>query len=88
MDINTNDEVENNKKNVAMFVNEDHKKNNRIVHWTKGQHICFHSQKHNLDTCNQETSENVKNKQHYTIETVPKSSRLNLTVNSDKHVNI
>ena len=88
VDINTNDEVENNKKNVAMFVNEDHKKNNRIVHWTKGQHICFHSQKHNLDTCNQETSENVKNKQHYTIETVPKSSRLNLTVNSDKHVNI
>jgi hypothetical protein len=26
VDINTNDEVENNKKNVAMFVNEDHKK--------------------------------------------------------------
>jgi hypothetical protein len=32
---------------------------NRIFHWTKGQHICFHSQKHNLDTCNHETSEHV-----------------------------
>lgn len=26
VDINTNDEVENNKKNVAIFFNEDHKK--------------------------------------------------------------